>query len=178
MEAGELAMPLVSGERAEPLSFEEILRAHERGILRTCLRMLGDIEDARDAAQETFMRLHRNLSQFRSGRPVAPWLYQVALNQCRDRLRRRRPSETLELFDPPAEAPHPEALAAREERRRLVLRGLRRLAEGERAALVLRDLEELPTEEVARILGNSEATVRSQIAKARAKLKTILRGVL
>ncbi len=178
MEAGELAMTLVTRERAEALSFEDLVRAHERGILRTCLRMLGDIEDARDAAQEVFLKLHRNMGQVEPGRKVAPWLYQVAMNHCRDRLRRKRPSEALELLDPPALDPHPEALASREERRRLVLRGLKRLAEGEREALVLRELEGLSTGEVALIMGNSEATVRSQIAKARAKLRTVLRGIL
>jgi len=177
VEAGELVAPIFGAERSERVSFEQILETHQRGVLRLCLRMLGDPEDARDGAQEVFLKAFRSLDQLRSDHPVRPWLYQIAVNVCRDRLRKRRPVEALE-GEPVQPGLNPEALASQDERRRLLLMELRSLPEAEREALVLRDLEGMETSEVARLLGKTEATVRSQVFKARAKLRARLQRLL
>ncbi|MEK7406457.1 MAG: sigma-70 family RNA polymerase sigma factor [Acidobacteriota bacterium] len=153
-------------------AFEEIVVQHERQVFLTALRLLGRREDAQDAAQEVFIRLHRHLGRFDEDREFAPWLYRMTVNVCRDIGRKRRREETAPLEEGTARAvedPHVEAVAA--ERRRIVKEGLRRLPEKERAALVLRDLEGLTTREVARVLGSTETTVRSQISSARLKLR-------
>ncbi len=103
---------------------------------------------------------------------MASWLYRVTVNACHDLQRRRRPEDPIEhegQLTSGAMDPH-QALAESERSRALQL-SLRMLSEKERAALVLRDLEGLSTEEVAQALGCTEATVRSQICKARVKVK-------
>jgi len=154
---------------AERARFERLMAEHERLVLRTALRLLGHVEEARDAAQEVFLKLYRNLGRMEPGRDPRPWLYRVTVNVCHD-LQRHRGQEELDE-NQAADKPDPEAAAGLAEQRRLVEAGLRRLPEKERAAVVLRDIEGLTTREVAEILGSSEATVRSQIASARLKLR-------
>ena len=68
---------------------------YERRIFALALQLAGDMEDAKDATQETFLRLHRNLGQIDSGRSLGPWLWSVAVNACRDIGRRRRRSRLV-----------------------------------------------------------------------------------
>jgi RNA polymerase sigma-70 factor (ECF subfamily) len=156
-------------------AFERILAAHERLVFGTALRLLDNREDARDAAQEVFLRLYRNLRRVDEAR-MAAWLYKVTVNVCRDVGRARRPVSELDA-EHPSGAAGPEAGALEADRRRLLANGLRRLTEKERAAVVLRDLEGLSTREVAEAMGNTEATVRSHLSAARLKLKQYIEGV-
>jgi RNA polymerase sigma-70 factor, ECF subfamily len=158
--------PAKAGELA---AFEQLMRRHERLVLVTAWRLLGNIEDAKEVAQEVFLRLYRHRRKMKREENVAGWLYRVTVNLCRDQQRSRR--ATVELEDLPATAPGPDQQLADAERRRVLEMSLRRLPPKERAALVLRDLEGLPSSEVARLLGSSEATVRSQISSARIKVK-------
>lgn len=151
--------------------FEELLRTFERPILRLCYRLLGNLEEAQDAAQEAFLKAFRNFTKLDSERSASPWIYQIAVNACRDRMRRRRPLSPLDEAALVGGPWNPEQDAQRAEQRRIVMEGLSELGEKERMALVLRDLEGLETREVAAILGSSEETVRSQTSTARAKLK-------
>ncbi len=160
-------------------TFESILRQYERLVFSTALRLLGEREDARDAAQEVFLRLYRNLNRLEAQASPASWLYRVTVNVCHD-LRRRRPvmAPVEELESSPDPAPGPLESARAEERRRALNRGLRFLSEREREAIVLRDLEGLSTEEVARAMGTSEATVRSQACQGRVKMRRFLERYL
>ena len=153
-------------------AFELLMRQHERLVLVTALRLLGNLEDAQDASQEVFLRLYRNLAKVQASASLSGWLYRVTVNACHD-LRRRRPAAAPveDAADLPAREPDPQQTLAEAERRRVLELSLRLLSEKERAALVLRDLEGLSTEEVARALGSSEATVRSQISNARVKVR-------
>ncbi len=154
------------------VAFEQIVIQHERQVLATAFGLLGNWEDAQDSAQEVFVRVHKYLGSFDQTRDFAPWLYRTTVNVCRDQRRRRHPEapleETSEDVADPAAGPDRHTHTA--EARRILLDALRRLPEKERAAIVLRDLENLPTNEVARILGSTEATVRSQISSARLKI--------
>lgn len=156
-------------------AFEALIRHHERRVLRTALRLLGRLDLAQDAAQEVFLRMHKYLARFDDDRELGPWLYRMVVNACHD-VRRRRGADTP--LDEVAEPVATDGAAAqiderldRERRRTLVARALETLPEKERAALVLRDVEGLSTSEVARILGSSEATVRSQVSTGRVKVK-------
>jgi RNA polymerase sigma-70 factor (ECF subfamily) len=168
MESGILAMTA----RAE--SFELLLARHQATVLRTAQRLLGCREDAEDAAQEVFLRLHRHWTSIRLEDGVSSWLYRTTLNVCFDALRKRRPTVDVEL----EQAVEPDQFRALEqdERRALLSRALLKLPEKERAAVVLREIEGLETREVAAILGSSEETVRSQVSTGRARLKRILEG--
>lgn len=156
-------------------AFEILVRENEREVLRTAHLLLGNLQDAEDAAQETFLRLHKYLGRFRDGLALRPWLYRVTVNACRDahRKRVRHAAQSLETV-PEREleaAGRPDRTAEAEEEWGLMMQGLQSLPEKERAAFVLRDIEGLSTKDVARTLGSTQLTVRSQISRARLKLK-------
>jgi RNA polymerase sigma-70 factor, ECF subfamily len=160
-------------------AFERIVALHERRIFALALRLAASVEDAQDATQEAFIKLHRKLGQIDSGRSVGPWLYTVTVNACRDIGRERRRSRLVAMDEWIAAAPAdpgsgPERLYSDQERERQLRDVLGRLPEKERAALLLREMEGLSTGEVARVLGSKEATVRSQISNARLKLRKLL----
>ena len=152
--------------------FERLVRLHERMVLGVAYRLLGRMEDAQDAAQEVFLKLFQKREQIQ-GDPK-PWLYRVTVNVCNDWYRKR----TL-LAEPDERAADPSSDALTtitlEERKRLLAEGLQTLGDRERAAIVLRDIEGLSTQEVAQILGIEEVTVRSQICVARVKLAKYVR---
>jgi RNA polymerase sigma-70 factor, ECF subfamily len=178
----EAGMPelLVRAQSGDNRAFESLMQVHQRQVLGTALRMLGNSEDARDAAQEVFLKLYKYLRSLDPGRPLAPWLYRVTINVCND-LRRQKLDRNFRSFDlshsmeahderfPGAE----EKMISDQERDRLQT-ALNRLPEKERTAIILRDVSGMDTAEVSRILGTSEVTVRSQICRARIRLRKYL----
>ena len=155
-------------------AFEQILVRYERLVLHVAYRLLGDLDDAEDAAQEVFLRLYRRIDRIDPHRPLRYWLYRVTTRVCATLYRRRRTAAASSRPDPivhPDPDTLPDHAAERAELHRLIYAGLNTLTPQERAALILRDLEELSTGEVAAILGIAETTVRSHIARARLKLK-------
>lgn len=174
-EPDDRARTVAAAKAGDLEAFERLLHQHERLVLATALRLLGNLEDAQDAAQEVFLRLYRHRARVQAGGNLAGWLYRVTVNVCHDH-RRKRP-EAASLADAagiPAAAADPHQELTEAERRRALTLCLRRLPGKERAALVLRDLEGLSTAEVAAALGSTEATVRSQISKARVKVKDFM----
>ena len=158
-----------AGDRA---CFERIVILHERMVLRVAQRLLLNSEDAKDAAQEVFSKLHRNLGRFDEEKELGPWLFRMTVNVCRDMGRRVRDEVPFEsTFHAVSKAPDPEQSATANQQYRMVLDGLGELSQREREAVVLRDLEGRSTQEVAAILGTSEGTVRSQLSTGRTKLK-------
>jgi RNA polymerase sigma-70 factor (ECF subfamily) len=171
--AGESA-GLIERARAGNLdAFERIMRLHEKQVLSTALRLVGNLADAQDVAQEVFLKLHRNLRKLADFDEMRRWLYRVTVNRSNDLMRKRGRHAAQPLAGPePASATcDPEASLLKAERSRLVERALATLPMKERSAIVLRDVEGLPTRDVAEILGSSETTVRSQISTARAKIR-------
>ena len=168
----ELSRTIELAKQGDLGAFEAVVRQYERLVLVTALRLLGNLEDAQDASQDVFLKLYRNLGKVQAADNFSGWLYRVTVNVCHD-LRRKRPAsapveDAAEVASRDAD---PQRMTTEAERRRVLEMSLRMLPEKERAALVLRDLEGLGTDEVARVLGSSEATVRSQISKARVKVK-------
>lgn len=169
---------IVRARGGDLAAFEQLIELHERRVITLAWRLLGNREDARDAAQEAFLRLYKHLGKFDPARDFAGWLYRIVVNVCRDQQRKRRTDHSsLEaelaagtLLEP-ASRHNTEEAALLAEEQALLARALATLTEKERAALVLRDLEGLPSDEVAAILGSSQSTVRSQISAARAKLR-------
>jgi RNA polymerase sigma-70 factor (ECF subfamily) len=162
----------ITGDR---VAFEEIVLLHERRVLTLALRLLGTSEDAQDAAQEVFLRAFKYLRRFDTGKPLEPWLVSMTVNVCRGSGRKRSKSrlmfiqrEDVHKVDP---GNNPYMQLRAEEQKQVVHEALACLAEKERTALVLRDLEGFTTAEVAGILGSAEATVRSQISVARLKMR-------
>jgi RNA polymerase sigma-70 factor, ECF subfamily len=169
------AQTLTAARSGDLAAFERLIRQYERLVMMTAMRMLGNLEDAQDVSQEVFLRFYRNLGRVESNAAITSWLYRVTINACHD-LRRRRPAAApLEdaAFSLSAEG-DPQQSAMELERRKALELALRHLSGKERAALVLRDIEGLATGDVARVLGSSQATVRSQIAKGRIKMRGFL----
>lgn len=172
---------LARAKAGDAQAFEAILVRYERQVMGTALRLLGHREDAEDAAQEVFLRLYKYLSRFDETRELSPWLYRITVNVCRSLAKKRKRMAACEIERGSAKATASSSHYRRvelAEQRQIVLDGLKRLPEKERAALVLRDIEGLSTKEVARVLGSSETTVRSQISRARVKLKRFRDRVL
>jgi RNA polymerase sigma-70 factor (ECF subfamily) len=170
--AGLVAANLEAARSGDLAAFEMLMRQYERLVLVTALRLMGNMPDAQDVSQEVFLKLYRNLRKVDGAQSIAGWLYRVTVNAVRDLQRRKRPEAPMEFAENlPAGGIDPQQAATEAERRRALEMSLRMLPEKERAALVLRDLEGLSTEEVAHVLGSSEATVRSQISKARVKVR-------
>jgi RNA polymerase sigma-70 factor (ECF subfamily) len=156
-------------------AFEEIMLATERRVASLAWHILGDAEEVKEALQETFLRVFRHLGRYDERRDFFGWLYRITVNVCRDLEAHRR---RWRLFSPieRASAVASEARSDDDLLRRddvaLLMRAIDALPRKERFAIILRDIEELPTEAVATILGSSPATVRVQISKARAKIRT------
>ncbi len=175
-------------------AFEEIVARYQARVFRLACRLTGSHADAADALQETFLQVYRRLDSFRNESRFSTWLYRVATNAAlmQRRARARRPGESLEAFLPRFDAsgrhaPTPDALrvAARAEdlldRRVLVGKaqeGIERLPDLLREAFVLRDLEEMPTAEVAEALGVEPATVRQRVHRARLMLRGYLNSIV
>ena len=157
-----------AAQHGDSRAFEELMIASERRVANVAWRILGDAEEVKEAMQETFLRVFKHLKRYDEKRDFFGWLYRIAVNVCRDleqRRRRRRIFTALDDALPMTTQPRMKDAVA------LLRRAIDTLPERERLALILRDIEELSTEDVAEILGNTPATVRVQISKARAKLR-------
>ncbi|MBC8166738.1 MAG: RNA polymerase sigma factor [Bryobacteraceae bacterium] len=150
-----------------------------RRIFLQIFRLVNNVDDAQDLTQETFIKALQRQDQIKDLDKASHWLSRIATNTAIDFLRRHgrlNMTEISELPEPLRTEPDdsPERLLLRAEHRAFLESGLRSLSERERTALVLRDVEGLPSREVARVLKCSEATVRSHIANARIKFRKFL----
>lgn len=178
--ASSVASMIERAKAGEPAAFEQMIDCYQRKVISTAWKLLGNREDARDAAQEVFLRVYKYLGGFRADQDFAAWLYRIIINVCRDHMRRRgRPDQftsfeiehELGNLDAHASNEDIEGAAIRSQQHAMIVQALDTLSKKERAAIVLRDMEGLTTEEVARVLGSTQTTVRSHISSARAKIK-------
>jgi len=172
-------------------AFAELVGRYQDRVYRIAFRMSHNPSDAEEIAQETFLLAHRGMASFQGGSLFRTWLYRIAINQAlmRRRAARRRPAQSLELLvsssgDEPVAAAGgepPEAADELAHRKMLASRvheALAQLDESHRAALVMRDLEELSSEEAADILGVSANAVRQRAHRARLKMREQLGDLL
>ena len=159
-------------------AFEELYRQHAGRLYSVACRMVGNPSDAEDLLQEIFLSAHRKLDSFRGESALGTWLYRLATNLCLDHLRSRaaRTSQlTGALDDEPGLADAGSRTLADSALTRMDLeRALAQLPEGCRAAFVLHDIEGLEHREVADALGIAEGTSKSQVHKARLRLRALL----
>ena len=183
--------PAVSPARAEDMAlvercrrgdlgaFEELYRAHAGKLFSVACRMLGNPADAEDLLQEIFLSAHRKLDSFRGESALGTWLYRLATNHCLDYLRSRaaRTNQVTEGLEDEAGDYDPggRTLADQTVSKMDLERALARLPEGCRAAFVLHDVQGLEHREVAEALGIAEGTSKSQVHKARLRLRALLR---
>ena len=173
-------MALVERCRSGDLvAFEELYRAHAGKLFSVACRMVGNPADAEDLLQEIFLAAHRKLDGFRGESALGTWLYRLATNQILDYVRSRA-ARTSQLTDGLDDASVlADALGHRIGDRAIARvdleRALAQLPEGCRAAFVLHDVEGLEHSEVGEILGIAEGTSKSQVHKARLRLRSLLR---
>jgi RNA polymerase sigma-70 factor (ECF subfamily) len=168
-----LAALVERAREGDARAFDRLMVETQERVMGLAWRLLGSREDARDASQEVYLRVFRHLGRFRPGHDFHAWLYRITVNVCRDAARRRRrlPVANGRVADPGV-APEAEDGLLGAERWNRLLEALASLPPKERAALVLRDLEGLTSEQVARVLGTRAATIRGRIASARMKIRS------
>lgn len=170
-------------KRGDLAAFEQLVNQYERKVYSLAYRLMGNHEDANDAAQEAFIRVFRMLPDFRGDSSFATWLFRIVSNACLDELRRRKRQPVtsidsrIEVSDGEVEreipdaADTPEQALERVEVQKLVQYGIQSLDEDYRSVLVLRDIQGLSYNEVADVLGLTMGTVKSRLNRARAALK-------
>jgi RNA polymerase sigma-70 factor (ECF subfamily) len=157
-------------------AFTTLVERHEARLYNVCLRILGSPEDARDATQDAFLTVLRKLDQFRGDAAFTTWMHRVAVNACYDLLRKRKRQPMLRLvadeeadrtddLGPPVSDPA-DAVAGGID----VARALAQVPEDFRIVLVLADVEDLPYDEIARVLGVPIGTVKSRVHRGRITL--------
>ena len=165
----ELVARLIGGDSE---SFNELILRWERPIYALAYRTIGREEDARDVCQETFLRAFRALPGFRGQAKFSSWLYRIALNLCRDWMRRERrarlvqPPEDVDLMELAVAAEPSESieeLVSRKDQARVVERAMAILSEEQRTAIVLKEYHGLTFQEIADVVGCPLSTVKTRL---------------
>jgi RNA polymerase sigma-70 factor (ECF subfamily) len=181
---------LVQGlKHGEEWAFEALVRVFGARMLATARRLVGNEEDARDVGQSADLSAFRAIGEFKGSAQLSTWLHRIVVNTALMRLRsrRRKPEESIEALLPAFQAEGhfvdrfssaampADQLLERRETRRIVRGAIERLPEPYRAVLVLRDIEELSTKEVAELLDITTSAVKVRLHRARQALLTLLR---
>ena len=169
-----------------------VLRYQDR-VFRTCLRMLGNYDEANDSAQEVFIKIFRSLNRFKRESKFSTWLYRIAINTCKNKLvslNFRRKKKTISI-DAPVENKdgaqameiHDETLSPgsevdRREKAVLIQRAINSLSDEHKEIVILRDIEGLSYEDIAGTTGYNLGTVKSKLARAREQLRTKLKELV
>ncbi len=167
-----------AARRGDKQAFSQLVQAYQRPVFNLTYRMLGNSEEAEDAAQETFLRAYARLSQYDPQMKFSTWVFSIANHHCIDRLRKRRATH-ISIDDNPVlenlqeDTPQPEHQALEREQS-IELQGLINLLEPEyRTPLVLRYWEEMSYEEIAEAMGVTVAAVKSRLFRARQQLMAL-----
>jgi RNA polymerase sigma-70 factor (ECF subfamily) len=169
---GELVRRFLAGDAG---AATELIARHERRVYAVCLRVLGNPDDAADAAQDALLAMIRKLDGFRGEAAFTTWLYRVAMNVCYDHLRRAKRRPVLRRDDDaPAPEPalddHADAVAGAHD----VAAALEQVPEDFRVAIVLADVHDLPYDEIAKVLDLPVGTVKSRVHRGRIALAKAL----
>ncbi len=183
----------------EMYAFNELVEEYQSLVYALALRILGDAEDARDATQETFLKIYRHFARFRGDASLKTWICRIAINQARSTerwWRRRHRGETTSLDMPlpgngsdnrspqcpgdfiASPSATPESATLTRERGRQIEIALGQLKRDFRIVVILRDIEGLSYDEIAYVTGVSVGTVKSRISRGREMLREKVQGVL
>ena len=170
-----------AGEKA---AFEELFRRHHRAVYRTLAGLTGRREDAEDAVQTAFLKAFQHLDQFQGASRFSTWLTRIAINEGLTKLRERR-VESLDAVTDDEDADFmprnvrawdddPEVLRSRAQARELVEREILKLPAKYRVAVLLRDIQQIPAEEAAQMLGLGVPTLKTHLLRGRLFLREAL----
>jgi len=175
VEASELDFRLAQRVAAgDMLAFEEFYERYHRRVYALCLRMTGNTAEAEDLTQEVFIHVYRKIGSFRGDSTLMTWLHRVTVNRTlmhfrKSAVRRERTTEDGATPEPAAFLGHTPAVD-----RLIIEKALTQLAPGYRAVFILHDVEGYEHSEIARILGISTGTSKSQLHKARLRLRQLI----
>lgn len=161
--------------RGDPEGSAALFERYSAALLKFTDRMLGSREDAEEVTQEVFLKMISRVDQYDGRAPVGSWLFAIAANASRDRLRRRgRASVSLDAVAEAASPAEPvDGRLLEKERRHLVRRALSHLSDEQREALLLARYQGLPYADIARTLNISEGAVKTRIFRAMETLKRV-----
>jgi RNA polymerase sigma-70 factor (ECF subfamily) len=189
-EDGELVRAFQRGDKT---AFDALVLRHKDKLYNLCYWFLGDRQEANDSAQEVFIKVFRSLKKFRFESAFSTWLYRIAANTCKNRLKSshfRQKKKMVRLDNPGKIDDDPYAVEIqdktsspmieleRKERMMLIQKAIASLPTDQRTVVVLRDIEGLSYEAVANIAGLNFGTVKSRLSRARQQLRNKLRGTL
>jgi RNA polymerase sigma-70 factor, ECF subfamily len=177
---------LAGDERA----FDEIVTGNQDAVYTLCARMTGNPDDAGDCAQEVFIKVYRNIKEFRFKSSLSTWIFRIAVNTCRNHLAsagHRAGERTLRLDSEPSPGTvsmdlagdssfDPEVQFERKELESIIMKSIDSLPEVQRELVILRDMEGRSYDEIAGITGLRDGTIKSKLARARQKLRERLEG--
>ena len=170
----ELVDKATNGDRR---ALDTLVERYSPRVNRLASQLMGDLEEARDAAQESLVKVCTRLKQFRGEAQFATWLHRLVVNTCRDRMafQRVRRAEPLELDEHAvSEDPDPSCVAMLTDLRRDLADALSRLSADQRIAVVLRDSFGLSYKEISRVARMPVGTAKCYVHRARARLRTLL----
>ncbi|PTX55020.1 RNA polymerase sigma-70 factor (ECF subfamily) [Melghirimyces profundicolus] len=174
---------LERAKNGDPEAFSGIVRSHQHRVYNLALRMLRDPDEAKDATQDIFIKLHSRLKNFRHSSRLSTWVYRVATNHLLDQLRRAKRERTRRINRPWKEVTHlrndprsedPAVVVNQEEVRQIVGEAVDELPDLYRTVIVLHYQQGLSYREIAEILGVSPRTVGTRIHRAKARLRSRL----
>jgi len=157
------------------------VRRYQGRVYGVAWHYLRDSDEARDAAQEVFVKIYRELHTFQGGARFEPWMLRLARNACIDRLRKQRvrpPASDVRVEDGPqlaTSAPSPEEESAGAARKRLLYRAMDRMSDKNREMILLKDIQGLKVEEISAMLAVPAGTVKSRSSRARLELASCVR---
>ncbi|HML39832.1 MAG TPA: sigma-70 family RNA polymerase sigma factor [Bellilinea sp.] len=171
---------LALAQKGDDDAFASLVNQYQTPVYNLCYRMLGNPQEAEDAAQESFWRAYQAIRRYDRGRPFATWLLSIAAHYCIDQQRKRR-LPTMEIEDwmeevVPDNFPSPESIAGQNQQNELLRQYLNKLNPQDRAALILRYWYEFSEEEISQTLKLSSSAVKSRLHRARLKLATLLQA--
>jgi RNA polymerase sigma-70 factor (ECF subfamily) len=170
------------------LTFDALVAAYEKKIFNVIYRFLGDYEEAADLTQETFISAYKGFDRFRGDSKVYTWLYQIAINHCRNRLRQRGRARAMQIesLDQPLhgededrslrrEVPDlthaPQTVLEEKEMRQKILQAVESLPQEYREVMILREIQGLSYNEIADVTRLSLDNVKTRLSRARAMLR-------
>lgn len=165
-------------------AFEKLIAEHQTTVYNIALKIMGNPEDAQDAAQEALIKVFKNIKKFKGDSKFSTWLYRVTHNVCLDELRKRKTNissideyyeddknPVLNIAD---EIPTPEQQLLNKEQAQMLKKAINSLPPVSKAAIYLREVKDFSYEEIAKIQKCSVGTVKSRISRARVQLKEII----
>jgi len=175
-------------KEGDEAAFAEIVNRYRNPLTNYLFRMLNDYEEAVDLAQETFVRVYFAIERYHTDYAFSTYLYRIATNLAISEIRKKKRRRLLSLssffqsdeadaqeFHPPDEKALPDENLVEAERHRTIEKAIATLPEKYRAPIILREIQELSYEEIARILGLGLGTTKSRISRARALLREKLK---